>query len=85
MGSKKKRQEALLTNTTGAKPVESAFGCAFLKKFGWTEGQGLGAQNDGIVEPLQVKKRTENLGVSISHTFLYTVALSSENIAITTC
>eukprot|EP01053_Blabericola_migrator_P000077 Blabericola_migrator_1__76@NODE_101_length_14318_cov_135_243281_g28_i1_p12_GENE_NODE_101_length_14318_cov_135_243281_g28_i1NODE_101_length_14318_cov_135_243281_g28_i1_p12_ORF_typecomplete_len115_score22_46Gpatch/PF01585_23/4_3e14Gpatch_2/PF12656_7/6_1e10Gpatch_2/PF12656_7/3_8e03_NODE_101_length_14318_cov_135_243281_g28_i11145111795 len=41
----------------------SSYGEAFLKRFGWKEGEGLGAKKDGIVEPLQVKKRSEHLGL----------------------
>eukprot|EP01054_Gregarina_sp_Poly1_P003112 Gregarina_sp_Poly_1__3111@NODE_1876_length_3153_cov_184_290992_g1217_i0_p3_GENE_NODE_1876_length_3153_cov_184_290992_g1217_i0NODE_1876_length_3153_cov_184_290992_g1217_i0_p3_ORF_typecomplete_len147_score18_92Gpatch/PF01585_23/4_7e14Gpatch_2/PF12656_7/5_7e09DUF4286/PF14114_6/0_081Treslin_N/PF15292_6/0_19IMUP/PF15761_5/0_38_NODE_1876_length_3153_cov_184_290992_g1217_i0108548 len=41
----------------------AGYGAAFLKKFGWKEGEGLGPQKNGITEPLQLRKRTENLGL----------------------
>eukprot|EP01055_Gregarina_sp_Pseudo9_P002400 Gregarina_sp_Pseudo_9__2399@NODE_26_length_5602_cov_129_209779_g24_i0_p7_GENE_NODE_26_length_5602_cov_129_209779_g24_i0NODE_26_length_5602_cov_129_209779_g24_i0_p7_ORF_typecomplete_len125_score25_24Gpatch/PF01585_23/1_2e14Gpatch_2/PF12656_7/4_6e09_NODE_26_length_5602_cov_129_209779_g24_i031183492 len=43
--------------------MATEFGASFLKKFGWKEGQGLGPQKNGILEPLQLRKRTENLGL----------------------
>ena len=43
--------------------VNSAFGEKMLKKMGWTDGEGLGKEMQGDVEPLQVRKRKENLGL----------------------
>mmetsp|Transcript_7064 Transcript_7064/g.6906 ORF Transcript_7064/g.6906 Transcript_7064/m.6906 type:complete len:102 (-) Transcript_7064:46-351(-) len=43
--------------------VKSKFGEKMLKKMGWKEGEGLGKHKTGEVEPIQVRKRKENLGV----------------------
>lgn len=39
------------------------FGRSMLEKMGWSEGTGLGAKRDGIVEPIAPKSRPEKLGV----------------------
>eukprot|EP01056_Protomagalhaensia_sp_Gyna25_P002049 Protomagalhaensia_sp_Gyna_25__2048@NODE_20_length_7955_cov_303_925088_g13_i0_p10_GENE_NODE_20_length_7955_cov_303_925088_g13_i0NODE_20_length_7955_cov_303_925088_g13_i0_p10_ORF_typecomplete_len129_score31_27Gpatch/PF01585_23/8_1e14Gpatch_2/PF12656_7/1_8e09Gpatch_2/PF12656_7/6_4e03_NODE_20_length_7955_cov_303_925088_g13_i053435729 len=41
----------------------ASYGEAFLKRFGWKEGEGLGPKKDGIAEPITVRKRAENLGL----------------------
>ena len=43
--------------------ITSAFGEKMLKKMGWTEGEGLGKTKKGKTEPLQIRKRKENLGL----------------------
>ncbi len=43
--------------------MESSFGARILEGMGWKEGTGLGAKRDGIIEPLTVSRRKENLGV----------------------
>ena len=42
---------------------ESEFGKKMLEKFGWADGQGLGASAEGRVEPLMLSRRVENMGV----------------------
>jgi len=39
---------------------------ALLKKMGWSEGKGLGKQETGIVNPLQMKRREDNLGLGFN-------------------
>ena len=39
------------------------FGQQMLEKMGWSKGQGLGKQKDGMKEALEVKKKEDNLGV----------------------
>ncbi len=39
------------------------FGAKILQNMGWTEGTGLGAKRDGIVEPVAVKRKRDNLGI----------------------
>lgn len=34
-----------------------------LKSMGWREGQGLGRANQGIVDPIKSRKRTEGAGL----------------------
>lgn len=60
MGRKKK-----LPGGTGvrAEKFHSDFGAGLLKKFGWEDGQGLGLDAQGIVEPIQVRRRETNEGV----------------------
>ena len=50
---------------TGAtsKKVESKFGEALMAKMGWKQGDGLGKSMDGMVDPIQIKRRDENLGM----------------------
>lgn len=39
------------------------FGAKILQSMGWKEGTGLGAKQDGNVEPLKVQRRQENVGI----------------------
>lgn len=61
---KSKYRDAILASTIAQKPVSGGLGESLLKKFGWKEGEGLGAEKKGTVEPLQMRRRAENLGVS---------------------
>lgn len=40
-----------------------SYGRALLERMGWTAGTGLGAERNGMVNPLTVKSRVEKLGV----------------------
>lgn len=40
-----------------------SFGARFLSKLGWKDGEGLGANKEGLVAPIAVQVRKENLGV----------------------
>jgi len=39
------------------------FGQQMLEKMGWSKGQGLGKQKDGMKEAIEVKKKEDTLGV----------------------
>ncbi len=39
------------------------YGQRMLEKMGWEKGQGLGSNNDGMVEAIEVKKKEDTLGV----------------------
>ncbi|XP_014283356.1 G patch domain-containing protein 4 [Halyomorpha halys] len=39
------------------------FGQKLLKKYGWSEGEGLGKNSDGIKEAIKPKRKTNNLGL----------------------
>ena len=39
-----------------------------LKSMGWSEGEGLGKTKSGDIEPLQVRKRKESLGLGADPT-----------------
>mmetsp|Transcript_21947 Transcript_21947/g.40063 ORF Transcript_21947/g.40063 Transcript_21947/m.40063 type:complete len:103 (+) Transcript_21947:1364-1672(+) len=60
-----KRATELLTTAapvTSAK-VSSSFAQRLLAKQGWKEGEALGKKKAGRIEPVQVKRRGENLGL----------------------
>ena len=43
---------------------KTGFGFRMLAKMGWSEGKGLGANEDGAATHVRVKKRQDNLGSS---------------------
>ena len=45
--------------------AKGGFGERLLKQFGWTEGKGLGAKEDGMAEALKVKQKKDQTGVSV--------------------
>lgn len=69
--SERKRQKRRSNQTTTASVngtqdgFHSDFGKKFLEKFGWEKGKGLGVASEGQLEPLQLHKRSENLGVRL--------------------
>ncbi|KAJ1608545.1 G patch domain-containing protein [Cryptosporidium canis] len=44
-------------------PFTSSIGANLLQKMGWKEGKGLGKEEVGIQECIQINKRSENLGL----------------------
>lgn len=42
---------------------KSKFGLRMLQKMGWTEGKGLGKNEDGVSEHVKVSKKSNNLGL----------------------
>ena len=44
---------------------KTRFGYKFLQKFGWSEEKGLGKNESGITESLQVKKKQDNEGLGM--------------------
>ncbi|XP_076812654.1 uncharacterized protein LOC143459398 [Clavelina lepadiformis] len=52
-------------NTTWAKD-DSRFGVKMLEKMGWEKGKGLGANEDGKVNPVKVAYKSDNLGLGCS-------------------
>ncbi len=61
--SKKYLSKVAERSSVASTKVSSAFGEKMLKQMGWSEGQGLGKTKTGQVQPLQVRKRKENLGL----------------------
>ncbi|XP_067947693.1 protein SON-like isoform X2 [Watersipora subatra] len=61
-----KRQQAWVRKETllRARPVQGGIGQFLLQKMGWSEGQGLGKQNDGQPEPLQLDFNTSRKGLT---------------------
>ena len=45
------------------KKFTSEFGAKVLGKYGWSEGEGLGENKNGITEAIQIKRREENIGI----------------------
>ncbi|GBE60417.1 G-patch domain-containing protein [Babesia ovata] len=43
--------------------IKSKFGAAILAKYGWKEGEGLGKNRDGIVDPVKLKAAKNNEGL----------------------
>ncbi|XP_018026735.1 G patch domain-containing protein 4 [Hyalella azteca] len=41
----------------------NTFAAKQLAKFGWKKGMGLGRQNDGISEPIHIRRRSDKLGI----------------------
>ncbi|XP_665264.1 hypothetical protein, partial [Cryptosporidium hominis TU502] len=46
-----------------AMPFSSNIGINLLQKMGWTEGKGLGKEEVGMQECIQIKKKSDNLGL----------------------
>ena len=47
-------------------PDDSKFGQKLLEQMGWSKGKGLGANQQGSVEPIAVKQKADNKGVGYS-------------------
>jgi len=54
-----KRVEECASSGVSSRRFKSTFGEAILKKFGWNEGKGLGRDEDGLKDCIQVKRRQE--------------------------
>ena len=61
--SKKYYDKILTSSGTSSVKVKSAFGAKILAKYGWTDGKGLGANEDGVAECVQVEKREDRVGI----------------------
>ena len=61
--SKKYYEKVLAGSGTSTVKVKSAFGSKILAKYGWSEGQGLGASMSGVKECVQIEKREERVGI----------------------
>lgn len=65
------------TQNQAWKNDKSAFGYKMLQKMGWSEGKGLGKNQDGMTEHLRVRKREESLGLGAKVDFTGVSSLSS--------
>jgi len=64
MGSKAyKARLARSAGLTCSKPFESDFGKKILMKYGWMEGEGLGAQKNGRTDSIQANRRDTGAGL----------------------
>ncbi|EZG48437.1 G-patch domain protein [Gregarina niphandrodes] len=61
--SRNYRERALVGTGVSSRAVESDIGSSLLMKLGWQGGQRLGENHDGLEEPIQIKRRSENLGL----------------------
>lgn len=60
----KKYFDRLLTGTGETnKEVKSKFGAKMLESMGWSKGQGVGKNMDGMTDCIQIKRREENQGL----------------------
>lgn len=46
---------------------KTKFGLKMLQKMGWSEGKGLGKNEDGVSEHVKVAKKSNNLGLGATH------------------
>lgn len=46
------------------------FGQKMLEKMGWTEGEGLGRNRDGITEAIRVSQKNDTFGVNPFRSFV---------------
>lgn len=63
-----KKYQDKISQGTGYSSIqfECDYGLKLLKKMGWNQGQGLGVQEDGMKECIQVKRRNESLGLGVA-------------------
>ncbi|CAD7938770.1 unnamed protein product [Amoebophrya sp. A25] len=61
--SKKYFEKLARGSATSSKEFKSDFGLKILKKFGWDEGKGLGANLDGRQDCIQISRREERVGL----------------------
>ncbi|KNC95918.1 uncharacterized protein SPPG_08675 [Spizellomyces punctatus DAOM BR117] len=62
-GQKNKQRIGLDPQNKTWKNDQSKFGFKMLQKMGWSEGKGLGANEDGLTEHVKVRLKEDNLGV----------------------
>ncbi|CAM9850159.1 unnamed protein product [Ectocarpus sp. 8 AP-2014] len=55
------------TQNQAWKNDKSKFGLKMMQKMGWTEGKGLGKNEDGVSEHVKVSKKSNNLGLGATH------------------
>ncbi len=61
--SAKYYDRVLTASGVSSKKVESDVATKIMAKFGWKEGDGLGAKNQGMTECIQIKRRAESAGL----------------------
>jgi len=61
--SKKYLAKVAERSSCSGEKVSSDFGEKILKKMGWSDGEGLGKKQKPANDPIQVRRRKENLGL----------------------
>ena len=61
--SKKYFDKLMVGSGSTNRAVESKFGSKMLAKMGWQEGQGLGKNQDGMKDCIQITRREEGTGL----------------------
>lgn len=54
---------------------KNGFGRKMLEKFGWSPGEGLGAEKQGIKEHLKVRMKSDNAGNCLGFSLVWTLCL----------
>lgn len=61
-----KYRERLMQNSgISNRKVESEYAKKLMMKMGWSEGKGLGKQEHGVVDCVQVRRREDGLGLGV--------------------
>lgn len=63
MARKYQERLALSSGIGSSRAFESDFGKRILQKYGWQEGQGLGAKRNGRTECIQAARREQGAGI----------------------
>lgn len=62
-------ETGLATERRAGERLRKGFGAAYMAKFGYEHGQGLGKDGQGAAEALRVKKKKDNLGVGTGKSY----------------
>ncbi|KAF5279863.1 hypothetical protein FQA39_LY18208 [Lamprigera yunnana] len=70
MLTEKRRKQKFLLNPQGKHWLgdSNKFGFKLLESMGWSEGKGLGKEQDGITEPIRVAFKNDNKGLGLKET-----------------
>ena len=66
--SKKYFDKLMVGSGSTNRAVESKFGSKMLAKMGWKEGEGLGKNQDGMKDCIQITRREEGTGLGNENT-----------------
>ena len=66
-GRKAFKNKVLTQNATSTKKVESDFATKMMESMGWSDGKGLGANEDGRTDIIQAERRDNGLGLGLKH------------------
>ena len=61
--SKKYYEKLVAGSGSTSKKVKSKFGEKIMEQLGWASGKGLGKNDDGMQDPIQITRRDEGTGL----------------------